>query len=143
MKFAAFIKYGLVAGLSAVLATQVFALSAEKKQAIADRIKPVGEVCVQGDSSCASAATAAAGGGAKSGEEIYNSTCTGCHSTGAAGAPKVGDKAAWAPRLAAGIDTVYSHAINGLNAMPPKGMCATCSDDDIKATVDYMVSNSK
>lgn len=143
MKLAAFSKCGLVFVVTAVLAGQSFAMSAEKKQAIAERIKPVGEVCVQGDSSCASAAVASAGGAAKSGEEIFNSTCTGCHSTGAAGAPKVGDKAAWAPRLAAGIDTVYGHAINGFNAMPPKGMCATCSDDEIKATVDFMASKSK
>ncbi len=142
MKLAAFSKLGLVTVLTALLAGQSFAMSDEKKAAIVERIKPVGEVCIQGDASCASAAVAT-GGAAKSGEEIFNSTCTGCHSTGAAGAPKVGDKAAWTPRIAAGIDKVYDHAINGLNAMPPKGMCTTCSDDEIKATVDYMVKNSK
>jgi cytochrome c5 len=142
MKFATFSKYSVMLVLTAFLASQSFAMTAEKKQAIAERIKPVGEVCVQGDSSCASTAVASSGG-AKSGEEIYNASCTGCHSTGAAGAPKVGDSAAWKPRLAAGIDKVYDHAINGLNAMPPKGMCSSCSDDDIKATVDYMVKNSK
>ena len=143
MKFSAFIKYGLVAGLSAMLAAQVFASADEQKKAIADRIKPVGEVCVQGDSNCASAGAAATGGAAKSGEEIFNSTCTGCHSTGAAGAPKLGDKAAWAPRIAQGKDKLYDHALHGLNAMPPKGMCMNCSDDEIKATVDFMVSKAK
>jgi cytochrome c5 len=143
MKLSALSKCGLVMILTGLLASQTFAMSEEKKKAIADRIKPVGEVCLQGDSKCASAATASAGGGAKSGEEIFNSTCTGCHSTGAAGAPKVGDKAAWAPRIAQGIDKLHDHALNGLNAMPPKGMCATCSDDEIKATVDFMVGKSK
>lgn len=140
MKFAAFLKVSLIVAVSSLLASQSFAMSAEKKQAIVDRIKPVGEVCVQGDSKCAGA-VAAAGGAAKSGEEVFNSTCTGCHSTGAAGAPKLGDKAAWAPRIAAG--KYYEHALNGLNAMPPKGMCTACSDDEIKATVDYMIKHSK
>lgn len=140
MRFAALSKVSLVLVVSALLAGQSFAMSAEKKQAIVDRIKPVGEVCIQGDSKCAGA-VAAAGGAAKSGEEIYNSTCTGCHSTGAAGAPKVGDKAAWAPRIAA--NKYYEHALHGLNAMPAKGMCTACSDDEIKATVDYMIKHSK
>lgn len=142
MKLAAFSKFGWVMVLTALFAGQSFAISEDQKNAIIERIKPVGKVCIQGDASCASAAVAT-GGAAKSGEEIFNSTCTGCHSTGAAGAPKVGDKAAWAPRIAAGIDKVYSNALGGLNAMPPKGMCTACSDDDIKATVDYMVKNSK
>lgn len=143
MKLTAFSKCGLIVVFTGLLASQSFAMSETKKQAIADRIKPVGEVCVQGDSKCASAATASAGGSAKSGEEIFNSTCTGCHSTGAAGAPKLGDKAAWAPRIAQGISKVYEHALGGLNAMPPKGMCSSCSDDEIKATVDFMVGKSK
>jgi cytochrome c5 len=140
MRFSAFVKVGFLVVVSAMFAGQSFAMSAEKKQAIADRIKPVGDVCVQGDSKCAGA-VASSGGAAKSGEEIYNATCMGCHSTGAAGAPKLGDKAAWAKRVAAG--KYYENAIVGFNAMPPKGMCNTCSDDEIKATVDYMIKKSK
>ena len=66
-----------------------------------------------------------------------------CHASGAAGAPKLGDVAAWAPRVAAGNDTLYSNAIGGFKGMPAKGLCFDCSDDEIKAAVDHMVSNSQ
>ena len=66
-----------------------------------------------------------------------------CHATGAAGAPKVGDKAAWAPRISQGMATLVKHSIQGFNAMPPKGMCMDCSDDEIKAAVEYMVGQSR
>lgn len=114
---------------------------------IEERLKPVHSVYVEGDEvpQVANAAPAAAGGGsseARSGEQIYNTNCMACHTTGAAGAPKIGDAADWNARMEKGIDTVYSHAIDGFNAMPPKGTCATCSDDEIKATVDYILENS-
>lgn len=123
------------------LSLSVQALTDKQKDEIAERIKPVGSVCLQGDASCGAAA--AASSGPRSGEDIYKTSCLACHDTGAAGAPKKGDKAAWTPRLAQGIDMVYNHAINGLNGMPPKGTCMTCSDDDIKAAVDFMVEASK
>lgn len=108
---------------------------------IADRISPVGSLCMSGDECAAAPVTVASG--PRSGEEIYNSKCVACHATGAAGAPKLGDAAAWAPRADKGIETLYTHAIAGFNAMPAKGLCGDCSDDEIKATVDYMVENSK
>ena len=108
------------------------------------RTQPAAKVCLQGDECGAGAPVAAAAAAApKSPEEIYNTTCMACHATGAAGAPKVGDKAAWAPRIAQGADTLHKHAIGGLNAMPAKGTCASCSDDEIIAVVDFMVSKSK
>ncbi len=117
----------------------------DKQQAgIEERIKPAGEVCLEGDNSCGMAVvTAAAGGGAKSAEDIYNSNCMACHATGAAGAPKLGDVAAWAGRVEKGIDQVYANAINGFNAMPAKGLCMSCSEDDVKSVVDYIVESSK
>lgn len=118
------------------------ALSDKQRSEIEERIKPAGEVCLQGDSSCGSA-VASAGGGAKSPEDIYNTNCMACHATGAAGAPKMGDAAAWSDRLGKGIDQVYANAINGINGMPAKGLCMSCSDDDIKAVVDYIVDNSQ
>lgn len=87
-------------------------------------------------------AAPAADSSAKAGE-IFNSNCAMCHQTGAAGAPIPGDKAAWGPRIAQGNDTLYKHAIDGLNAMPPRGLCGSCSDDDLKAVVDFMVNKSK
>ncbi len=76
-------------------------------------------------------------------ELAYMQSCWACHNSGAAGAPKVGDAAAWGPRAEKGIDGLLANAINGLNAMPAKGMCFTCTNDDLKALVQYMVDNSK
>ncbi|MGW8311273.1 MAG: c-type cytochrome [Thiogranum sp.] len=84
-------------------------------------------------------AGAAAG---RSGEEVFNAHCVACHGTGVAGAPKVGDSAAWAPRAAQGIDPLLQHATNGLNAMPPKGTCMACSDAELKGAIEYMLSKS-
>lgn len=121
----------------------VLAISDAQRDAIAERLKPVGSVCVQGDSSCANASVAAAGGAAKSGEEIYNTNCMACHTTGAAGAPKFDDKAEWSSRLAArSVETIYENAIKGYNGMPAKGLCMSCSDDEIKSTVDYILAHN-
>ncbi len=81
------------------------------------------------------------------GEKTYKMACFACHGTGAAGAPKMGDKAAWKGRLTQGNATLYDHAIKGYKGktgyMPPKGGRTDISDADVKAAVDYMVSNSK
>jgi|TARA_B110000263_G_C15194370_1_gene457593 cytochrome c5 len=78
-------------------------------------------------------------------EATYMMSCFACHSTGAAGAPKVGDgnADAWAPRMEKGMEAVVANAINGLNTMPPKGLCFTCTDEDLAALVTYMVSSSQ
>jgi cytochrome c5 len=86
---------------------------------------------------------AAAPAAASDGKKIYDTTCVACHGTGLAGAPKLGDKAAWAPRLKAGMPTVYEIALKGKGAMPPKGGNMSLSDADVKAAVDYMVNASK
>lgn len=97
----------------------------------------------------AATTTAAAGGEGDlaKGEKIYKTTCAICHATGAAGAPTLGNKPDWEPRIAQGKDTLYTHAINGFTgkkgAMPPKGGNTSLADDDVKAGVDYMVSKSK
>ena len=74
----------------------------------------------------------------------YMASCFACHSTGAAGAPKVGEgnAAEWAPRMEKGMDAVVANAINGVNTMPPKGLCFDCTDDDLRAIVEYMVESS-
>ncbi|RZL11960.1 MAG: cytochrome c5 family protein [Rubrivivax sp.] len=74
---------------------------------------------------------------------LYTANCFACHGTGVMNAPKLGDKAAWAPRLAAGVDVLTSHAIKGKGLMPPKGGAVNASDADIKAVVTYMVSQVK
>ncbi len=82
------------------------------------------------------------GSGMAAGKQIYEQFCQACHATGVGGAPKFGDNAAWAPLVKQGMDTLYQNAIHGIGAMPPKGTCPTCSDDDIKHTVQYMVAQS-
>ena len=82
-------------------------------------------------------------GGVKDGKTVYNTVCAGCHGAGVLGAPKFGDKAAWAPRIAQGIATLNNHAINGIRGMPARGGAASLSDDEVKAGVEYMVNGSK
>ena len=77
------------------------------------------------------------------GVSVYNSKCIICHGSGVAGAPKIGDKAAWAPRIAQGMDTLLANAIKGKNAMPPRGTCTECSDADLQAAIEYMISQSE
>lgn len=87
-------------------------------------------------------ADAGASSGPKDGPTIYNSVCGACHNSGAAGAPKVDDKGAWAPRVATGKEALYKSALNGKGAMPPRGG-TSLSDDEIKATVDYILTKVK
>ncbi len=118
-------------------------------RAVSQRIEPVGQVRVgeagktvaMAPSSPEPAAPAAADAG-KSGQEVYNGACLACHSTGAAGAPKVGDKAAWEPRLGQGMAAMTGNAIKGKGAMPPKGGAVNLSDDEVKAAVEYMLEQT-
>jgi cytochrome c5 len=91
-------------------------------------------------------ATPAVAGNNEAGKALFNTACTACHTAGIAGAPKFGDKAAWAPRIAQGTNTLYEHAIKGFQGkagvMPPKGG-STAPDADVKAAVDYMVAAAK
>ncbi|PVZ70460.1 c-type cytochrome [Pelagibaculum spongiae] len=112
------------------------------EEAINARIKPVGEVYIAGESEPA-APVVAAPAAARSGDAVYNASCFACHGTGVAGAPKLGDVAAWAPRIEKGLETLTTNAINGINAMPPRGTCADCSDDEILAAIEHMVSQSQ
>jgi cytochrome c5 len=139
----------------------------------AERIAPVGEVKVAaaeqdtvaappaesqtqdapsvqpspGSEAVAEATEPAAAAGADKGKAVYDSACVICHAAGVAGAPKVGDKAAWVPRIAQGTDTVVKHAIEGLQGssgmMPPKGGRTDLSDEDVKAAVLYMIDLSQ
>jgi cytochrome c5 len=87
----------------------------------------------------APAATAETQTAAADGQSIYKASCQACHAAGVAGAPKLGDKDAWAPRIAKGNDAMYLSLKNGLNAMPPKGACMSCSEDELRAAMEYMV----
>jgi cytochrome c5 len=124
-------------------------------ESVAQRIKPVASVVVDPNAPApvaiaivavtapGAAAPAAAGGDAAKGKSIYDATCMACHAAGVAGAPKAGDKTAWAPRLKTGKDALYASALKGKGAMPPKGGNAGLSDGDIKAAVDYLTGLAK
>lgn len=141
----------------------------EEKQAIAERIAPVGqvEVAPATESVAASAASeqvpsaqpvesgqtpalaenAPASSPDDKGKAVYDGSCFACHTSGIAGAPKLGDKAAWEPRLAKGMETLVARAIQGFQGqggiMPPKGGRADLADADVKAAVMYMVDQSR
>ncbi|MCQ4316544.1 cytochrome c5 family protein [Stutzerimonas zhaodongensis] len=126
---------------TAVLALWAVSAQAATNDDIAERLKPVGNVCIQGEE-CAAAggATAAAGGAARSGSDVYGKFCTACHGSGLLNSPKTGDSAAWTARAdaAGGLDGLLKHAISGINAMPPKGTCADCSDDELLDAIKHM-----
>jgi len=120
--------------------------------AVAERLKPI-SAAPAGDVSAAAGVKAtgesvqtASGpvkAGAVDGKAVYQSVCTMCHGAGIAGAPKTGDKEAWKARIAQGSATLYEHALKGKGAMPPKGGATSASDAEIKAAVDYLVSQGK
>jgi cytochrome c5 len=127
----------LTALVGLLISTQIGAT--DRQTLLQQNLEPVAQVNVAG----AAAAAANAAPVAASGEDIYNKTCVTCHGAGVAGAPILGDKAAWAPRISSlGVDGLVKTAISGIKAMPPKGGCMNCSDDDIKAAVEYMVKKS-
>jgi len=135
-------------------------------EAVAARIKPVASVAIDTTGGGAAAQAAAAppaqaasapapaaptaasvakgdGTSGADGKAVYNRVCVACHQAGVAGAPKLGDQAAWAPRLAAGADALYTSVLKGKGAMPPKGGQPSVPDADIKAAVDYMIAAAK
>lgn len=112
------------------------------EKAIIQRIHPEGEVTVEATAGGA-IATQKPSAVLNIGQQHYEQVCHICHEGGLAGAPKFGDKADWAPRIAEGLDVMVKRAIEGYKAMPPKGTCMNCSEEDIKKTVEYMVSHSQ
>ena len=120
--------------------------------AIDERIKPVGHALLMGDAELAAAAAAVAAptpvATVLTGPQVYNAACIVCHQPpGTGGAPPIGDVAAWAPRIAQGIDTLYMHALMGFQGqkgfMPPKGGRVDLSDAEISSAVDYIVGQAK
>ena len=100
------------------------------------RIQPVARVEMQ-------KVVAKSDGKPRSGEMIYSTICKACHEAGVAGAPKTGDKAAWAARIATGAEALLKSATNGKNAMPARGGAADLTDDELKAAVEYLIEKSK
>jgi cytochrome c5 len=158
--------FSLVIGLLMAIAIGIFALArtvashTQDKQVMEEadylknvdqRVAPFAQVAIAGQDNTALAikpeggATAAAGAAEmpKTGDELFQQTCSACHGTGIAGAPKAGDKAAWGPRIAQGKDTLYQHALQGFTGkagmMPAKGGRTDAPDALVKEAVDHMV----
>lgn len=135
-------------GVAAILGVVQIVSANSMDDEIAKRIKPAGSVCVEGQpcakEAASSSQSASSGSSGAGGEETFNKVCSTCHKTGVAGAPKFGDDKEWAPRIAQGMDVLYQHAIHGKPpGMPARGTCFSCTDDQLKAAVDYMVDAAK
>jgi cytochrome c5 len=131
---------------------------AMRAEVVAKRVAPVATVAVDPNApaspppaapapaavpAAAPAAAKVAEGGAANGAKTYDAVCAMCHNAGVAGAPKAGDKAAWAPRLAQGKETLYASALKGKGAMPAKGGNPALADADVRAAVDHLVATAK
>ncbi len=155
-----FNSFSLVLGILILFAIILFGFArslgadTQGKQVLEDKIRiaelhkniaPFAQEAVAGKDNSALAiktAPASAADIPATGEVAFNKVCSACHATGVNGAPKIGDHAAWGPRIAQGKDVLYKDAINGKNAMPPKGG-TSWPDATIRMTVDYMVSLNK
>jgi cytochrome c5 len=156
----------IILGISAVLMLFIFVLVAHHRSiadrvrldrsallrtgsTVAERIKPVGQVVVASAEPQPEPVrnAVAAPPPSRDGQQVYQAGCVACHDAGIAGAPKVGDKGQWATRIAKGLDTLYTSAVNGIQgsagAMPAKGGNPALSNAEVKAAVDYMVARSK
>ncbi len=159
--------YSLVIGVLAAISLAIFVVameisertqhaytrdSAEYRAAVAERIRPVGQVYLPGDDITAAAPVVETAAEpepvatAMSGPQVYNSACLACHGAGVAGAPILGDAAQWAPRIAQGMEVLTTHAIEGytgeLGYMPPKGGRMDLSDEEVAAAVEYMAAEA-
>jgi cytochrome c5 len=133
----AFLIFKLVMGIQATHVDGEDTQAAAEE--IAKRLKPVGEVAIGEAKPDA--------GGVVDGKKIYEGLCQACHGTGAAGAPKAGDKGAWGPRIAQGKDTLFKHALGGYTGksgtMPAKGGNPALSDEEVKAAVEHLIGLAK
>lgn len=142
--------FATLAALSVTFNAFAIELTDAQRDAIVERIQPAGMSCMEGEATCGAATAAPVAdtgspAAARSGEDVYNTACLACHSTGAAGAPKLGDAPAWAERIAKGMDVMYASGIEGISGtgMMAKGGCMSCSDDEVRAAVDHMVEGSQ
>ena len=151
---------GIVLTLFLILLGKIYASDVNERQrldrnarygtssGVTERVKAVGQMNLASNTAASSATTqvAATATAIIDGKKIYNGMCVACHGAGVAGAPRVGDKGAWAERIDKGATTLYANAINGVQGssgvMPAKGGNPALSDDEIKAAVDYMVAQS-
>jgi cytochrome c5 len=118
------------------------AASEAKTAEVEERIAPVAEVEVEEAGEASEGEAAGDTNTAMSAADVVKNSCAMCHASGAMGAPKVGDKATWEPRIAQGYETLVEHAIKGIRMMPPKGGNANLSDEDVAKAVVLMANES-
>jgi cytochrome c5 len=160
--------YSLVIGVLALIALAMFVLAMkmtrltqdiytsstdEYREAVAERLRPFGQVYLPGEELTADEPVVAAAQAvapvetALSGPQVYNEACIACHGSGIGGAPMITDAANWAPRIEQGMDVLYQRAIEGYTGqagyMPPKGARLDLSDGEVNAAVDYMISEAR
>lgn len=138
--------FGCMTTLGLAIAAASNAQADADRDAIAERLKPVGQVCLQGqdcgtspDAAASSGDTADAGNGEIDGEAIYSRVCFACHDNGVAGAPTRGDAASWGDRLDKELEELYASSINGLGAMPPRGGAPNLSDEEVMTATNYLL----
>lgn len=130
-------RFSLLALAGMVAASSAFAMGSRPKvdeEAVNVRIQPVAKVAL--------AAGGSAAAGNRSGEQMFQAACNGCHGSGALGSPKVGDAGAWGPRLGKGLDGLLKNAVNGIRAMPPKGGVADATEAELARAIVYMTNKS-
>lgn len=125
----------IIAGVA--IAGSVIAVTQDmSREAIAERIQPTMKVRVAGTETQQQAAASAG----RSAEQVYNQACAACHNGGILGAPRINVAADWADRLPQGMDVLLKHSIEGFNAMPPRGGCVRCTDEEIQIAIEYMIA---
>jgi len=124
---------------AALIATGALIADHMKPETIDKRTKPVGQVMVKKEV----AATAGAAAAPRTAKVIVETYCIACHGAGMPGAAKIGDKEAWAAKLEKGKEQVMANAIAGINAMPPRGLCMDCTDDELWSSIEYMANYEK
>ncbi len=129
---------GTVAGAMAEASSEVSVAGSEEPVKVADDAE-VAEAAVEPSADAATMAVAATASDFDA-AGAYQMSCNACHGTGAAGAPMLSDAEAWEARMEKGMDALMSNVINGVGAMPARGICMTCSDGDLQAIVNYMLA---
>ncbi len=109
---------------------------------ISARLAPFGSLCKAGED-CGQNAAAVTSSGPRTGQQVYDTSCMACHAVGVSGAPKFGNAGDWAARIEKGADALWSSTQNGFNVMPPRGTCMDCSDEELRAAMDYMVDAAR
>lgn len=134
----------VLAGIGAValMAVAAVAIADKRTDAIADRLQPVGEICMAGDECTGGASIEVAAGEPRDPAEIYQTKCASCHNSGVGGAPKFGNAADWEPRAEKGMDVLFQNAWEGFNAMPPRGICMDCTEQEMRATIEHILDES-